>query len=150
MLDRKAGAAALCPLVCIRCAWYCACRAWRSAPTLAVAAFESEVRIPTFSTPRSWIAGAPPPWAEVGGAVEPRTQVTAPSARRRDGRKRVSLRVFILNVLQSFKLVWFVSTLFREIGVRLVLLRVPGSTRRTEVRARPGIPPARANSSCGK
>ena len=37
-------------------------------------------------------------WAEMGGAVEPRPHATAPSARCRKGRKRVSLRVFIMNL----------------------------------------------------
>ena len=35
----------------------------------------------------------------MGGAVKPRTQVTAPSARRREGRKRVTLQVLIMNLL---------------------------------------------------
>ena len=51
----------------------------RSAPTLAMAAFEGEVPIPKLSTPRSSIAGGPAPWAEMGGAVEPRTHATAPA-----------------------------------------------------------------------
>jgi hypothetical protein len=98
LLDWKAGAVAPCPLVCCKCASYSACKASRSGPTLAMAAFEGEVPIPRFSTPRSWVAGDLAAWAERGGAVEPRPHAAAPSARCRKGRKRVSLRVFIMNL----------------------------------------------------
>jgi hypothetical protein len=49
LLDLKAGAAAPCPHVSLRCAWYSAYRARRSWPTLAVAAFDGEVPIPSVS-----------------------------------------------------------------------------------------------------
>jgi hypothetical protein len=68
-----------------------------SSPPRAMAAFEREVPIPRFSAPRSWIAGGRAPWAEMGGAVKPRTRATAPSARRREGRKRVALKVLIMH-----------------------------------------------------
>ena len=97
--DWKAGAASPRQLVCFRYAWYSACKARRSALTLAMAAFEGEAPIPRLATPRSWIAGGPAPWAEMGGPVKPRIQVTAPSARRREGRKRVALQVLITNLL---------------------------------------------------
>ena len=111
LLDWKAGAAAPCPLVCSKCAWYSACKARRSAPNLAMAAFDGEAPIPRVSAPRSWIAGGPALWAEMGGAVEPRTHVTAPSAKCRDCRKRFSYAY-------SSRISWFVSTLPKEIEQR--------------------------------
>ena len=99
LLDWKARAGVACPFVCCKCAWYSVCKIRRSAPTLAMAAFEGEVPIRGFSTARSWIAGGPAPWAKAGGAAEPRTHVTAPSAKRRLGREFIFLGLSIMDLL---------------------------------------------------